>query len=120
MTQSIGKINISFDNVDLVSFSGHKIHGLKGIGCLLNNNISLEPIILGKQLYNLGLVKSFVISLSMSLQDIEKRFDYVGSLKEKLIELLKDQANLHINNIDSLPYILNISIKGIKPETFIH
>ena len=34
-TQSIGKVNINFEDVDLVSFSAHKIYGLKGIGCLI-------------------------------------------------------------------------------------
>ena len=48
MTQSIGKINIPFDNIDLASFSGHKIYGIKGIGCLVKKeNIELEPIIHG-------------------------------------------------------------------------
>ncbi len=120
MTQSIGKINIPFDNVDLISFSGHKIHGLKGVGCLLVNNIQLEPIIYGKQLYNLGLIKSFVKALEISLVDIDARFDKVKKLKKQLVSLIKDQFNLHINNEESLPYILNISVNGIKPETFIH
>ena len=120
MTQSIGKMNIPFDNVDLVSFSGHKIHGLKGIGCLLANNIQLEPIIYGKQLYNLGLIKSFVKALEISLVDVDVKFDKVKVLKEQLVSFIKNQRNLHINNEASLPYILNISVNGIKPETFIH
>lgn len=51
-TQAIGKIPVSLvddlDDVDLMSFSGHKFHGPKGIGCLvINNGIDIQPIIRG-------------------------------------------------------------------------
>ena len=46
LTQSIGKININLDNIDLASISAHKIYGLKGIGILIKKEkISLEPLI---------------------------------------------------------------------------
>ena len=48
MTQSIGKINLSLENVDLISFSAHKFYGMKGIGCLIKKEgISFEPLIHG-------------------------------------------------------------------------
>lgn len=34
-TQGVGKTNINFNDVDLVSFSAHKFFGIKGIGCLI-------------------------------------------------------------------------------------
>jgi cysteine desulfurase len=51
-TQAIGKIPISFSDdlggVDLISFSGHKFHGPKGIGGLIiRNGMLLEPLIRG-------------------------------------------------------------------------
>ncbi len=51
-TQAIGKIPISFSDalrrVDLISFSGHKFHGPKGIGGLIiRNGALLEPLIRG-------------------------------------------------------------------------
>lgn len=51
-TQAIGKIPISFaeelSEVDLVSFSGHKFHGPKGIGGLvIRNGARLKPLIRG-------------------------------------------------------------------------
>lgn len=51
-TQAIGKVPISFaeelGGVDLVSFSGHKFHGPKGIGGLvIRNGVQLLPIIRG-------------------------------------------------------------------------
>ena len=50
MTQSIGKINIPLDNIDLISLSSHKFYGPKGIGLLLKKpNIKLKPLIYGKR-----------------------------------------------------------------------
>ena len=44
--QAFGKISMDFNNVDSISFSGHKFNGLKGQGVLLVNHIqNIEPII---------------------------------------------------------------------------
>ena len=51
-TQAFGKIPISFSDglheVDLISFSGHKFHGPKGIGgIIIRNGVPIEPLIRG-------------------------------------------------------------------------
>lgn len=51
-TQAIGKISVSFSDelcdVDLMSFSGHKFHGPKGIGGLvIKSGIDIQPLIRG-------------------------------------------------------------------------
>ena len=51
-TQAIGKISVSFagefEEVDLLSFSGHKFHGPKGIGGLVvRNGTNINPFFLG-------------------------------------------------------------------------
>jgi len=51
-TQAIGKVPVSFSSelreVDLVSFSGHKFHGPKGIGGLvIRDGIQIQPLIRG-------------------------------------------------------------------------
>ena len=46
MTQCLGKDQIDLSNVDLASFSAHKIYGIKGIGGLVKKEkIMLEPLI---------------------------------------------------------------------------
>ncbi len=130
LTQSIGKINISLKDIDLASFSGHKIFGLKGIGALIKKEkILLEPLIHGGKsttVFRSGtpatpLIVSLAKALRLSLVDLDKKYDYVKSLNQKLKSGLKKYSNVFINSNDKcLPYVLNISILTIKPETFQH
>ena len=130
MTQSIGKINIPLDNIDLISFSAHKIYGLKGIGCLIKKEkINLEPLIHGGKsttIYRsgtpaLGLICSIAKALRLALENIEEKYEHVLELNNYLKENLKKYEDVYINSNDySIPFMLNISVLGIKPETLLH
>ncbi len=122
MTQSIGKINIPFNNIDLISISAHKIYGPKGIGLLLKNkNTDLKNIIYGQRKYNLGLIKGITKALEISLKDLNQNYKKVEDLNNYLKDNLKSLPNIIINQSkNSIPHILNISILNYKPETFLH
>lgn len=130
MTQSIGKEKISFDNIDLASFSAHKFYGLKGIGCLIKKeNIFLEPLINGGKSTTqfrsgtpqLPLIVSLSKALRLSLDNIDEKYDYVKKINTYLKEKLKHYDKVIVNsNEKSIPHILNISILNSKPETFQH
>lgn len=122
MTQSIGKINIDLDGIDLVSISSHKLNGLKGIACLLKRkDLDIVPLFYGKQIYNLGLIKSFSYILSVQLKDVDKKYEHMKNMKELFVSKISSLEDIHINSTDnSTPYIISISIKGVKPETFLH
>jgi len=129
-TQSIGKVNIDFKDVDLVSFSAHKIFGLKGIGCLIKKeNIDLIPLIHGGKsttIYRSGtpalpLIVSLSKALRLALDDLDKKEKYVMELNNYLKENIKDIKNVAINsNENSIPQVLNLSVLNIKPETMLH
>lgn len=130
MTQSIGKINIPLDNVDLMSFSAHKFFGLKGIGCLIKKEkILVEPLIHGGKsttIFRSGtpalpLIVSLSKALRLATTDLDKHFTYVKELNNYVREHLSKYKNVYINSTEKCsPYVLNISILGVKPETFVH
>lgn len=129
-TQAIGKIDVDLKNIDLYSFSAHKIYGLKGIGCLVKKeNIELEPIIHGgksQTIYrsgtpNLPLIVSFAKALKIMLTDFDFKKNYILNLKEELLKGIKDIDGVSINSNDNcVSNIVNVSISGVKPETMLH
>ncbi len=130
MTQSIGKQNISLKDIDLVSFSGHKIYGMKGIGVLVKKeNVDLIPLIHGGKsttIYRSGtpclpLIVSLSKALRLALTDLDKKYEKVLELNNYLKENIKDLDRVYINSNEySIPHMLNISALGIKPETMQH
>ena len=130
ITQSIGKVNVSLENVDLASFSAHKFYGLKGIGGLVKReNVIIEPLIDGGKsttVYRSGtptlaLIVSMAKALRLTIENLESKINHVQELNKYLREQLKEINLVHINSTDkSIPHILNFSISGIKPETMLH
>lgn len=129
-TQAIGKINIDFTNIDLASLSAHKFYGIKGIGVLIKKEkIVLEPLIHGGKsttAYRSGtpplpLIAALEKALSLIVPNIDDNYKYIEKLNNKIINKLKSYDNIKINStVNSLPHTINFSIKGIKPETFVH
>lgn len=129
-TQAIGKINVDLTNIDLFSFSSHKIYGPKGIGCLIKKDkISLTPLMHGGKSESpfrsgtpsLPLIVSLAKALRLALENLNQKYEIVNNLNNKIKENLKKYNKITINsNENCIPHILNISLENIRPETFIH
>ena len=127
-TQAIGKIDIDFTNVDLISFTPHKFYGIPGIGVLVKKkNINLIPLISGGKsttVYRSGtpttaLIASCAKALEIALDKKSERYNHVLELNKRIIEHLKQYNFIHINNTDkSVPFTINFSIKGINSKDF--
>ena len=129
-TQAIGKIKVDPTSIDFISMSAHKIFGLKGIGLLIKkDNIVIDNLIHGGKsttIYRSGtpalpLICSLMKALELVIPNIDKNYEYLSSLSRKIKDNLKKYDNIHINSTEnSIPYIINFSVIGVKPETFIH
>ena len=127
ITQALGKIEIDLSNVDMASFSAHKIHGLKGNGVLVKKqHVELMPIISGGQqeyslrggtsnaLANIVLAKT----LRIALENMEKHKDYLKTLYDELIVGIKDIAKIN-SRTGGLDTLVNIST-SIQSEVLLN
>lgn len=129
-TQALGKIPINFDLMDFASASAHKIYGMKGIGLLIKKkNIVIDNLIHGGKsttTYRSGtpalpLIVSTMKALDLIIPNINQNYIQVEKLQRKILNHLKQYPEISINSTKySIPYTINISLKGIKPETFVH
>jgi len=127
-TQAIGKIPVSFEDVDCLTFAPHKFYGLNGCGVLIKRDqVILEPSIHGgtsTSLYRsgtpaLGLASSVEKAIDISLNHLEDRFKYVRGLNDVLQKYLRSYKKVRINSTShSTPYILNLSVQGVKAGLF--
>ena len=130
MTQAVGKVSVNFHDVDLASFSGHKIYGPKGIGLFYKSSrVNVAPILIGSSKEDslhpgtvaLPLVASFSKAIRLSTMDLDKKESFIRRLNDKICNEIKDLDGIQINKTKiSIPHILNITLNNIKPETFIH
>ena len=129
-TQAIGKIKLDLTNIDLVSFTAHKFFGINGIGCLIKKDkIMLEPLIHGGKsttIYRSGtpylpLIVSMAKALRLAYENIDDKYNHVLNLNKYLKENLEKYENVYINSLNtSIPYVVNFSVVGVKPETLVH
>lgn len=127
-TQAIGKIRPNFKDVDLITFAPHKFNGLNGFGELLKRkDIVLEPLINGgasTSIYRsgtpvVGQICALEKALDITFKNFNERQKYVTKLNNKLREGLSKYKNVKINTkSNENPFILNISVTGVKATEF--
>lgn len=133
--QAFGKVkfNLKKLKVDLMSISGHKIYGPKGIGALfVRRGTKIKSIIFGGN-QELGIRSGTenvpgILGLGVAAELVKKEFDLNTSkmreLKNKLLQGVKNNLEgIKINGIadeTTAPHILNISFKGIRGEVLLH
>jgi len=130
MTQAVGKVSVNLHDVDLATFTGHKIFGPKGIGVLYkNNNVKISPILFGSGKSNMlspgtpavPLIVALSKAVRLATTDLEKRERFIERLNIKIVDALSKYEGVMINKTKySIPHILNISLRNIKAETFLH
>ncbi len=130
IAQAIGHLKLDYSNVDLLSFSAHKIHGLKGSGALIyRKNIIFSPLFYGGEQeasFRSGtedvekdLVLYYTISNVFNLLD--KNYLRMKSLHDKLYDgLLKLDKFLILNSLrDGSSFIINFSLKKLKASVLV-
>ncbi len=134
-TQYVGKLpidlNNTFENIDLLSFSGHKFHGPKGIGGLfIREGTRLVPLLYGGNQENgrrsgtenvpgiIGLAKACELA-DANIQNMQSVQALRDQLQKELMQLFPS-ALVNGGKANRLPNTLNIAFKEIDSETLLH
>ncbi len=133
--QAMGKISVNVNDYDFdtFSFSGHKIHGPKGIGGLyVKKGLNLPPIIFGGN-QETGLRSGTentpgIVGFGKAVEILEENFQ---KEKNDVLDLKKYFANKIMKGIDDVkinsyvddrcaPHILNVSFLDTRGEVLLH
>lgn len=133
--QSFGKMRIypKKMNIDLLSVSGHKIHGPKGIGFLyINEKIKINPIIFGGGQQN-GMRSGTesvpsIAGIALAAKTLYDKFDEdvekFYSLKKYFVDEVTKIEDVTVNGCtpDSMgaPHVVSVSIKDVRAEVMLH
>ena len=121
--------------IDLMSVSGHKIHGPKGSGFLyVRDGVKISPIILGggqqrgmrSGTENVPAIAGLGEAVRLIYQQHSEKVERLYALKQRLMDGLTAMGGVTINGINGLsltetaPHIVSASFDGIKSEVMLH
>ncbi len=112
---------------DMMTLSGHKIHGPKGIGALYVSSECMKKRTLAPHTYGGGQEKGFRsgtenLPAILGFAEAVKTGIYpasVGELRSYILENLPSEIKPNIP-ANPAPHILNITLPGIRSETMLH
>lgn len=131
--QTFGHIPVNVDelNVDLLSISGHKFYGPKGVGALyIRRGIKITPQIHGGDQERrrrastenvpgiVGLGKAVEIALGIMNDETKRQAQLRDAFIEKILNTIPD-SRLNGHATQRLPNNINISFKGIEGESIL-
>lgn len=130
--QGIGKITLEIDKhaIDLLTFSGHKFHALRGTGALVKRkNVHLHPEIIGggqemgyrSGTENLAGGVALAKALRLTLENESKRAELIEIRDYLLTEITQmPDMTVHTKKSVAAPHIVCFSAKGHRGEILVH
>lgn len=118
--------------IDLLSVSGHKIHGPKGIGFLYcDAKVKIKPIIFGggqqKDLRSGTENVPGIVGLGEAAKEIytdfEEKISHLYEIKDYFVDEISKIEGTKINGLtgrESAPHVVSVSFPGIRSEVLLH
>lgn len=114
--------------IDLLSVSGHKIHGPKGSGILyVKEKTKIRPLILGGNQQsgfrsgteNVPAIAGMGLASQLIEERHEERFGRMGELKQYFIKEVTKLPDC-IDHSGKAPHIISITFRGVRSEVLLH
>ena len=132
--QAYGKyvIRPKKEGIDLLSVSGHKIHGPKGVGFLyVDERVKIRPILFGggQQMgmcsgtENVPGCAGLGAAAKEIYRDHEAKVDHLYALKDRFVSGLHELEGVTVHGLtgrDSAPQIVSAGFEGIRAEVLLH
>ena len=132
--QAYGKYEIrpKKEGIDLLSVSGHKIHGPKGVGFLyIDEKVKIRPLIYGggqqkgmrSGTENVPGVAGLGAAAAEMYRNHQEKMDYLYELKEHMMKRVAEIDGVVINSQpgrESAPQIVSVSFEGVRSEVLLH
>lgn len=132
--QSYGKMQIRPKQlgIDLLSVSGHKIHGPKGVGFLyIKDKTKIKPLLFGggqqsgmrSGTHNVPGIAGLGEAAAEAYEDPAGKIGHLYSLRDYFIEKVTRIEGVTVNGRaghDGAPHIVSVSVSGVRSEVLLH
>lgn len=132
--QAYGKLLIrpKKEGIDLLSVSGHKIHGPKGSGFLyIKDKIKIKPIIFGggqqnalrSGTENVPAIAGLGVAAEEIYQNHEEKVEHLYALRDRFIQAISSMDGVSVNgatNHTNACHIVSVSVEGVRAEVLLH
>lgn len=132
--QGFGKFRIhpAKAHIDMLSVSGHKIHGPKGVGFLyIRKGSKVNPIIYGggqqkgmrSGTENVPGIAGLAKAAELVYGNLDQDMDRMYGLRDMLMEGISDIADVKVNGCpgrEGAAHIVSLSVRGVRSEVLLH
>ena len=132
--QSYGKYEIrpKREHIDLLSVSGHKIHGPKGVGFLyIDQRVKIHPLLYGggqqrdlrSGTENVPGIAGLGAAAEEIYRDHAGKVEHLVKLKNHMITRMGEIPEATVNSrmdLESAPQIVSVSFAGVRSEVMLH
>lgn len=128
--QAFGKLIVNLEYVDSYAFSGHKMHGPKGVGGLyIKEGTKIKPLIVGggqemklrSGTENVPAIVGLGKATEIAYEHLDKHKKHIEGLKRTFLEELSGLSDVVVNSPeDAISNTLNISLLGVSAEILMH
>lgn len=118
--------------IDLMSVSGHKIHGPKGVGFLyVDEKVKIKPILFGggqqggirSGTENVPGIAGMAKAIEMIYSDLDREVIRLYDIKKAFVSGLQKLEGITINGCPDeggAPHIVSVSVSGVRSEVLLH
>ncbi len=128
--QAYGKIPVfpKKMDIDLMSLSGHKIHGPKGSGALyIKNKTLIKPIIYGggqqknirSGTENVPAIAGMGVAAKKTFENFDEKIENIRNIKDYFIKKVTELPEVYDNSGEA-PHIASVSFTGVRSEVMLH